>query len=89
WRSDCSARVWSRGERSGLLGPALVMALLVAVQVSLGASIIWTGRAVLPNTLHVPTGAALLAASLVLTLRAWHAAVRVRAVPAAVSAVAA
>ncbi|MDH3525647.1 MAG: COX15/CtaA family protein [Acidobacteriota bacterium] len=83
------ARVWSRGERSGLLGPALVMALLVAVQVSLGASIIWTGRAVLPNTLHVPTGAALLAASLVLTLRAWHAAVRVRAVPAAVSAVAA
>ncbi len=48
---------------------ALVLALLAA-QVTLGALTIWTRRAILPTTAHVACGAAVLAASLVLAMRA-------------------
>lgn len=65
-------KVWRQPQRRGFVGPASVMALLVVAQVALGATIIWSGRAVLPNTLHVPTGAALLVTSWVLTLRSWR-----------------
>ncbi len=58
--------------RGGPRLPAVAMLLLLAVQLSLGASIIWTGRAVLPNTLHVPTGACLLATSWLFTLLVWR-----------------
>jgi cytochrome c oxidase assembly protein subunit 15 len=67
-----------------LLAPAVTMAALVLVQVSLGATIIWTGRAVLPNTLHVPVGACLLLASWVLTLRTWRWGLPPRASTAAI-----
>ena len=50
--------------------PAVLAATLVALQVTLGAFVIWTGRAVLPTTTHLVTGAALLATCLVLALRA-------------------
>lgn len=53
-----------------LLRPALALLLLVKLQISLGAATIWTAMAVLPTTAHVATGAAILATSLVLTLRA-------------------
>lgn len=66
------ARVWRQPARRVFAAPAAAMALLVGVQVSLGATIVWSGRAVLPNTLHVPTGAALLAAAWVLTLWTWR-----------------
>src|SRR5262249_11750451 len=57
--------------------PAMLAAALVAVQVTLGATVIWSGRAVLPTTTHLVTGAALLATCLVLALRAGRmAAVR-------------
>jgi cytochrome c oxidase assembly protein subunit 15 len=49
--------------------PILWLLVLVAIQVSLGASIIWSRKAVLPTTAHVAVGAAILAVSLVLTLR--------------------
>jgi cytochrome c oxidase assembly protein subunit 15 len=49
-----------------------VMTLLVLVQGTLGAFVVLTSKAVLPNTLHVGTGAALLAVSLILTLSSWH-----------------
>jgi cytochrome c oxidase assembly protein subunit 15 len=49
--------------------PAVLLLVLVLIQVFLGASIIWTRRAVLPTTAHVAVGAAILAASLVLALR--------------------
>ncbi|MGH7895859.1 MAG: COX15/CtaA family protein [Candidatus Binatia bacterium] len=58
----------------GLTRPAAVAVALVATQVMLGASIVWTRRAVLPTTTHVVIGAALLATCLVVTLRAGRAA---------------
>jgi cytochrome c oxidase assembly protein subunit 15 len=55
---------------SQLRRPTLgVLALLIA-QVTLGALTIWSGRAVLPTTAHVAVGAAVLATSLELTIRA-------------------
>jgi heme a synthase len=53
----------------GLTRPAMLLVALVAIQISLGATIIWTRKAVLPTTSHVAIGAAILATSLVITLR--------------------
>jgi cytochrome c oxidase assembly protein subunit 15 len=53
--------------------PALFLVLLLLLQVGLGASIIWTRKAVMPTTAHVAVGAALLATSVVLALRGWRA----------------
>ncbi len=62
-------RVFALADRpKAMLAPALSMMLIVLVQATLGALVVLTGKAVLPNTLHVGTGALLLAASLVLTL---------------------
>jgi heme A synthase len=55
-----------------LLGPALLLLGLLLVQLTLGAYTIWTRRAVLPMTAHVAVGAAVLATSLLLTLRAFR-----------------
>ena len=52
--------------------PLLALVALLTTQVTLGASVIWTGRAVLPNTLHVGVGATLLAVSLVISLASWR-----------------
>ena len=49
---------------------------LLALQITLGATIVWTHRAVLPTTTHLVIGAGLLATSLVTTLRAGRAASR-------------
>jgi len=43
---------------------------LLALQVTLGAFTIWSGRAVMPTTAHVAVGAALLATCVAFTLRA-------------------
>lgn len=51
-----------------LTRPASVMACLVLMQGVLGGLVVWTSKAVLPNTLHVGTGGLLLATSVVLTL---------------------
>ena len=50
--------------------PARLLALLVLVQVGLGASVIWTGKAVYPTTAHVATGAAVLGTAFFISLRA-------------------
>ncbi|MEA2692643.1 MAG: heme a synthase [Acidobacteriota bacterium] len=65
-----ASRVLSRfrAERTLAL-PALGMVGLVALQITLGALVVLTRKAVLPNTVHVATGASLLATSLVLSLR--------------------
>ena len=75
------ARVLSqyRAERR-LLRPALLLGGLVLLQLTLGALTIWTRRAVLPMTAHVAVGAAVLATSVVIALRAG----RLTAAPAAV-----
>jgi cytochrome c oxidase assembly protein subunit 15 len=48
--------------------PALALAFLVLLQGTLGGLVVWTSKAVLPNTLHVGTGGLLLATSVILTL---------------------
>ncbi len=58
--------------------PARLLALLVLAQAGLGASVIWTGKAVYPTTAHVATGAAVLGLSFFVGLRA-HRSLRRRA----------
>ena len=60
-----------RAERR-LLRPAVLLVGLVLLQVTLGAFTIWTQRGVLPMTTHVAVGAAVLATSVVITLRAMR-----------------
>jgi heme a synthase len=52
--------------------PAIALLILLAGQITLGALTILSGRAVLPTTAHVAVGAATLATSLALTLRAYR-----------------
>lgn len=52
--------------------PALLMTGLLLIQLALGAATIWTQRSVVPMTAHVAVGAAVLATSLLLTLRAYR-----------------
>jgi heme A synthase len=56
--------------------------VLLVVQISLGAAIVWMHRAVVPTTTHLVVGAALLATCLVLTLRAGRSATVAVATPA-------
>ena len=68
-----AARVWSRHRRQHeLIGPATLLAALVAVQIVLGAFTVWSRRTVWINSAHVVCGALVLATSLVLTLRSWR-----------------
>jgi len=59
-------------EVASLRRPALGLFLLLVMQICLGALTIWSGRSVLPTTSHVAIGAAVLATSLTLTLRAYR-----------------
>jgi cytochrome c oxidase assembly protein subunit 15 len=59
------------GEKA-LFWPAAVAALLVWVQCFLGILIIATNKAIVPTSVHVITGAALLASMLILTLNSFH-----------------
>jgi len=58
---------------------ALLAAALVVVQITLGASVIWTRRAVVPTTSHLAVGAALLATCVALTLHATRLGARSKA----------
>ena len=51
--------------------PVMALVFLVITQILLGATIVWTSRAVLPATAHVATGALLLATTWLLTLRTY------------------
>jgi cytochrome c oxidase assembly protein subunit 15 len=53
-----------------LTRPAHLAGALVILQVTLGALTIWTGKAVLPTTAHVACGAAILATTFLLAMRA-------------------
>jgi len=55
-------------QETALSRPASALAVLVLAQGTLGGLVVWTSKAVLPNTLHVGTGALLIATSVVLTL---------------------
>jgi heme A synthase len=65
--------IWrSHGGRYDLQRGAWLLILLVATQVSLGALVVLSGKQPIINTLHVATGALVLATSLVVTLRAFR-----------------
>jgi cytochrome c oxidase assembly protein subunit 15 len=70
WTVGCVLHQY-RTERL-LLSPALLLTAFLAIQLVLGAYTIWTRRAVLPMTAHVAIGAAVLATSLLLTLRVYR-----------------
>src|SRR5689334_1493176 len=53
--------------------PAMLLTLLVAVQITLGALTVLSRRDVWINSVHVVCGALVLTTSLVLTLRTWRA----------------
>jgi heme a synthase len=55
-----------------LARPALVLLFLVAMQITLGAFVIWSRKDPVINTAHVVNGALVLATSLVLTLRSFR-----------------
>jgi cytochrome c oxidase assembly protein subunit 15 len=79
------------GSRRDLLRPIWLLLAAVALQVTLGAYVIWTGKNEIVNTLHVATGALVLITSLVISLRASRsrfadAAGRDRRAPAAFGA---
>jgi heme a synthase len=59
--------------RRELVRPAALLLALLALQVTLGAFVIWSGKQFIINSLHVVTGASVLGTSLVLTLRAHRA----------------
>jgi cytochrome c oxidase assembly protein subunit 15 len=62
--------LYHHSSRAELKRPSLLLALLVAIQITLGALTVLTGKHYIVNSLHVVTGAMVLGTSLVLTLRA-------------------
>ena len=65
--------VWrEHGGNSRLMRPAVVLVILVLVQGTLGAFVIWSGLQPVINTAHVANGALVLGTSLVLTLRSFR-----------------
>jgi cytochrome c oxidase assembly protein subunit 15 len=65
---------WRHRHEPRLVRPALLTLALVVAQIGLGALTIWTHKAVVPTTAHVAAGAAILATTVVLALRAHRAA---------------
>jgi heme A synthase len=66
-----AGHVFSHHRRSGdMVRPSVLLLLLLAAQVTLGALTVLTARHYIINSLHVVTGASLLVTSLVLALRA-------------------
>jgi cytochrome c oxidase assembly protein subunit 15 len=59
-------------QQRALRRPAVLLVLLVAVQITLGALTVLSGKQYIINSLHVVTGALVLVTSLVLTLRAYR-----------------
>jgi heme a synthase len=64
---------YHHGGRSELRRPSILLLCLVALQITLGAFTIWSGRQPVINSFHVVTGASVLVTTLVLTLRAHRA----------------
>ncbi len=69
-------KVFRRERDSGALNalkmPLGAMVFLVVCQIGLGGWLVLSGRAVVPNTVHVATGAAIFALSLVVTLHSFR-----------------
>jgi heme a synthase len=65
--------VHHRTERD-LVRPAMLLLVLVAAQIMLGAFVVWSALQPIINTVHVVNGALVLGTSVVLTLRAYRTA---------------
>ena len=63
---------YHHGRRFELSRPAFFLVLLLLVQVTLGAFVIWSGKNPFINTTHVVNGALVLGTSLMLTLRSFR-----------------
>ncbi len=61
--------LYHHNRRREVARPAVVLLFLVAMQVTLGAFVIWSGKDPVINTAHVVNGALTLGTSLLLTLR--------------------
>ena len=68
-----AVQVFGRTAAGELRRPAMLLLVLVAVQITLGASTVLSRRDIWINSLHVVCGALVLTTSLVLTLRTWRA----------------
>jgi heme a synthase len=79
------AMYWHR-RRGELRRPALLLVLLVLCQLTLGALTVLSGKQYVINSLHVVTGAMVLATSLVLTLRSYRPRFATDPVPVRVAA---
>jgi cytochrome c oxidase assembly protein subunit 15 len=64
--------IYHHRSRRELMRPSLALLVLVAIQITLGALTVLTGKHYIINSLHVVTGAMVLGTSLVLTLRAYR-----------------
>jgi cytochrome c oxidase assembly protein subunit 15 len=64
--------LYHHGTARALRRPALLLLVLLAAQVTLGALTVLSGKQYIINSLHVVTGALTLVTSLVLTLRSWR-----------------
>lgn len=62
--------LYHHGTRTELRRPSLLLLVLLVLQITLGALTVLSGKEYVINSLHVVTGAMVLATSLVLTLRA-------------------
>ena len=65
--------IYHQRSRRELTRPSLLLLALVAIQITLGALTVLTGKHYIINSLHVVTGAMVLGTSLVLTLRTYRA----------------
>jgi cytochrome c oxidase assembly protein subunit 15 len=59
-------------DRAELIAPARLLLTIVVTQVTLGGSVVLSGLQPWVNSIHVVTGAAVLATSLVIALRSWQ-----------------
>jgi cytochrome c oxidase assembly protein subunit 15 len=64
----------AHGANPALRRPALLLMALVSWQIYLGAVTVWSHKAVVPTTLHLASGALILATTVVLALRAQRVA---------------
>jgi hypothetical protein len=68
-----AAYIWRRhADRPALRRPAAFISVLVLVQITLGALTVLSARDIWINSVHLVSGALVLATSIVITLRSWR-----------------
>jgi cytochrome c oxidase assembly protein subunit 15 len=70
--ATCGHIWYHHRKRQEFTRPAMLIVLLVAVQVTLGALTVLSQRDIWINSVHLVCGALVLATSIVITLRSWQ-----------------